>query len=95
MASPARYAEAMRRAGFEDVVTRDRNPWYRDVARGELEGLKGPLYDKVAGVVGSAYVDKNITTWEAMQKVLDSGEHRPTHLRGWKPADEDSGDEQC
>jgi hypothetical protein len=20
-----------------------------------------------------------------MQKVLDSGEHRPTHLRGWKP----------
>ena len=48
--------------------------------------LKGPLYDKVAGVVGSAYVDKNITTWEAMQKVLDSGEHRPTHLRGWKPA---------
>ena len=85
MASPARYAAAMRRAGFADVVTRDRNPWYREVARNELEGLKGPLYDKVAGVVGSAYVDKNIRTWEAMQKVLDSGEHRPTHLRGWKP----------
>ena len=87
MASPARYAAAMRRAGFADVVTRDRNPWYRDVARGELEQLKGPLYDKVAAVVGSAYVDKNIKTWEAMQKVLDSGEHRPTHLRGWKPAE--------
>jgi hypothetical protein len=27
----------------------------------------------------------NICAWEAMQKVLDSGEHRPTHLRGWKP----------
>ena len=87
MASPARYAAAMRRAGFADVVTRDRNPWYRDVARSELEQLKGPLYDKVAGVVGSAYVDKNIKTWEAMQKVLDTGEHRPTHLRGWKPAE--------
>jgi SAM-dependent methyltransferase len=86
MASPARYAQAMRRAGFTDVVTRDRNPWYRDVARRELEQLKGPLYDKVAAAVGPAYVDKNIKTWTAMQKVLDSGEHRPTHLRGWKPA---------
>ena len=86
MASPQRYAEAMRRAGFQDIAVRDRNPWYRDVARGELEALKGPLYLEVADVVGSAYVDKNIATWEAMQKVLDSGEHRPTHLRGWKPA---------
>ncbi len=85
MASPARYAQAMRRAGFVAIETRDRNPWYREVARGELARLKGPLYDHVAKAVGAAYVDKNIKTWEAMQKVLDSGEHRPTHLRGWKP----------
>ncbi len=85
MASPARYAASMQRAGFHDVTVRDRNPWYREVARRELEQLKGPLYDKVAVAVGTAYVDKNIRTWEAMQKVLDSGEHRPTHLRGWKP----------
>lgn len=85
MASPARYADAMRNAGFRDVGVRDRNPWYREVAREELARLKGPLYGAVAAVVGAAYVDKNIWTWEAMQKVLDSGEHRPTHLRGWKP----------
>ncbi|MEW6631507.1 MAG: methyltransferase domain-containing protein [Pseudomonadota bacterium] len=85
MASPARYAEAMRGAGFVDIAIRDRNPWYREVARDELARLKGPLYAKAAGAVGRAYVDKNIRTWEAMQKVLDSGEHRPTHLRGWKP----------
>ncbi|KAA3447195.1 SAM-dependent methyltransferase [Mesorhizobium sp. SARCC-RB16n] len=85
MASPARYAQAMRKAGFADVTVRDRNPWYREVARGELERLKGPLYPAVAAAVGATYVDKNIRTWEAMQKVLDSGEHRPTHLRGWKP----------
>ncbi|WP_296741863.1 class I SAM-dependent methyltransferase [Mesorhizobium sp.] len=85
MASPARYAEAMRRAGFRDITVRDRNPWYREVAREELARLKGPFYGQVAVAVGSAYVDKNIQTWEAMQKVLDSGEHRPTHLRGWKP----------
>ncbi|TYR34905.1 methyltransferase domain-containing protein [Mesorhizobium microcysteis] len=85
MASPARYRQAMERAGFVDVVTVDRNGWYREVARGELERLKGPLYDTVSAAVGSAYVDKNIRTWTAMQKVLDSGEHRPTHLRGRKP----------
>lgn len=85
MASPARYVAAMRGAGFVDVAAVDRNPWYREVARGELERLKGPLYDEVAAAVGAAYVDKNIRTWTAMQKVLDSGEHRPTHLRGRKP----------
>ncbi|TIN82187.1 MAG: SAM-dependent methyltransferase, partial [Mesorhizobium sp.] len=58
---------------------------YSEVAREELARLKGPLYQALAAAVGGAYVDKNIRTWEAMQKVLDSGEHRPTHLRGWKP----------
>lgn len=29
--------------------------------------------------------DTAIQTWEAMQKMLDSGERGPTHLRGWKP----------
>lgn len=85
MASPARYAEAMRRAGLTDITVRDRNPWYREVEREELSRLKGSLYAHAAAAVGAAYVDKNIRTWEAMQKVLDSGEHRPTHLRGWKP----------
>lgn len=87
MASPARYAAAMRRAGFVDITTVDRNPWYCEVARSELARLKGPLYDTVVAAVGAAYVDKNIKTWEAMQTVLDRGEHRPTHLRGWKPDD--------
>ena len=48
-------------------------------------GAEGPLCATVAQAVGKDYLDKNIRTWEAMQKVLDSGEHRPTHLRGWKP----------
>ncbi|RJG43795.1 methyltransferase domain-containing protein [Mesorhizobium sp. DCY119] len=85
MRSPAHYRKAMEDAGFRDIAVTDRNPWYREVARGELARLKGPLYEPVAAAVGSDYVDKNIKTWEAMQKVLDSGEHRPTHLRGWKP----------
>ena len=43
MASPARYAQAMRRAGFADVTVRDGNPWWRDGPREELNRLKGPL----------------------------------------------------
>ena len=86
MASPARYRGAMRRAGFVDVASVDRNPWYREVARSELSRLKGPMFEKASNAVGEDYVRKNIATWEAMQKVLDSGEHRPTHLRGRKPS---------
>ena len=85
MASAARYEAAMKRAGFVDVRTVNRNAWYRDVARGELERLKGPLYAPVAAAVGPDYVDKNIKTWSAMQAVLDSGEHCPTHVFGTRP----------
>lgn len=87
MKSPAQYRDALEQTGFVDVETKDRNPWYRDVARAELDRLKGPLFQKAANAVGEDYVLKNIATWEAMQKVLDSGEHRPTHLRAVKPED--------
>ncbi len=85
MGSPERYRRAMQRAGFVDIALVDRNPWYRYVAREELARLKGPLYERTVAAVGADYVDKNIVTWEAMRKVLDTGEHRPTHLRGRKP----------
>jgi len=86
MASPQRYSAAMEKAGFTAVRTIDRNPWYRNVAREELARLQGPEYDRLAALVGAAYVDKNIRTWTAMLKVLDTGEHCPTHLFGLKPA---------
>ncbi|MCF3641231.1 methyltransferase domain-containing protein [Rhizobium sp. TRM95111] len=85
MASPRRYLAAMTAAGFVDASAENRNAWYREVARGELERLRGSLYAEAAAAVGEAYVEKNIRTWAAMQKVLDSGEHCPTHLRGSKP----------
>ncbi len=80
MASPGRYEAALRKAGFENIRSRNRNLWYRNQARVELERLKGPLYQSVVAEVGEELVGKNITTWTAMIKVLDSGEHCPTHL---------------
>jgi len=85
MASAGRYQMALAAAGFDRIVLTDRNSWYRDVGRAELERLQGPLFEAAAEAVGADYVEKNIRTWSAMVKVLDTGEHRPTHLRAWKP----------
>lgn len=85
MASPMRYAQAMERAGFDGIRTENRNGWYREEAAHELNRLKTELYDQAVAMTDKAFVDKNIRTWAAMQKVLDSGEHCPTHLRAIKP----------
>lgn len=85
MASPKRYRLAMQRAGFTDIRTESRNAWYRDEAARELKRLQTELYDEAVALTGKAFVDKNIRTWAAMQKVLDSGEHCPTHLSAVKP----------
>lgn len=85
MASAARYAEAMRAAGFVDISTDSRNAWYRQHARTELAALRGPLYARAAEALGHHFVDHNIEIWKRMIVVLDKGEHCPTHLRARKP----------
>jgi ubiquinone/menaquinone biosynthesis C-methylase UbiE len=84
MASATRYLSAMQAAGFKNTKAESRNGWYREVAHQELARLQGPLHAAAVAAVGEAYVEKNIRTWKAMQKVLDTGEHCPTHLRGEK-----------
>jgi ubiquinone/menaquinone biosynthesis C-methylase UbiE len=85
MASPKRYHQAMAGAGFKDIRTESRNAWYREEARRELNRLKTDLYDEAVRITSNAFVEKNLRTWTAMQKVLDSGEHCPTHLSATKP----------
>lgn len=52
---------------------------YDDTAIRFLGALWGDGYLSPGGP------EERASTWSAMQKVLDSGEHRPTHLRGRKP----------
>jgi phosphoethanolamine N-methyltransferase len=85
MASPERYADAMRSAGFIEVSITSRNAWYREAAKQELERLRGPLGAAAAKIVGQEFVDQNIMVWSRMVPVLESGEHCPTHLRARKP----------
>jgi len=84
MASPARYHRAMAAAGLRDIEIRDRNAWYAATARRELAQLRGPLRPRLVEAVGEAETDRATGIWEAMLPVLDSGELRPTHLKGRK-----------
>jgi phosphoethanolamine N-methyltransferase len=86
MASPARYAKAMERAGFADIEIRDRNGWYLETAQHELAQIRGPLHDRLVDLVGAAETDRQTQVWEAMLVVLRSGELRPTHLKAKRPA---------
>jgi ubiquinone/menaquinone biosynthesis C-methylase UbiE len=86
MASPRRYREALRAAGFAHIELSDRNQWYRDVARDELARLQGLQHDEFVAVLGEDEVRGQIETWTAMVPVLESGEHCPHHFRGRRPA---------
>ncbi len=86
MASPQRYRRALKGAGFEEIEIVDRNPWYREKASAELDYIKGPMRQRATSDPNYvAFIDKNVAVWTAMLKVLESGEHRPTHLRAVKP----------
>lgn len=85
MASPARYERALKDAGFEDVSLSNRNPWYREVAKGELARLEGPERVAFEEMLSPDEIAGQIDTWRAMIRVLETGEHCPHHLRGRKP----------
>ncbi|MFZ1679383.1 MAG: methyltransferase domain-containing protein [Rhizobiaceae bacterium] len=85
MASPSRYRDAMERAGFVDISIASRNAWYAERATEELALMQGPMYGDAVARLGKDFVDHNIGIWSAMLPVLRTGEHCPTHLRGYKP----------
>ena len=85
MASPGVYRAALEAAGFVDLALVDRNPWYREVARSELERLRGPVGERATAIIGPEGVARQIRTWEAMVAILATGEHCPHHFRGRKP----------
>lgn len=84
MASPERYARALKDAGFEEVRTVNRNPWYLQVAREELDMIRQREVDFTARY-DADLVASNVEIWQAMIKVLETGEHCPHHLRGTRP----------
>jgi phosphoethanolamine N-methyltransferase len=86
MASAERWEKALNEAGFADVATKNRNPWYREVAKQELETLSGARRKEFEEKCGADLVAQNVAVWEAMVHVLNTGELCPHHLRARKPA---------
>ena len=85
MADVAETVAALERAGFIDIEVRDRNAWYRDLARRELAALEGELRPLVTERLGTERTAHFIANWRQMVSVLERGELRPAHLRARKP----------
>lgn len=85
MAPPENYRQALKVAGFQDIVLKDRNPWYRELAREEHAQIKGPLYHTLVKRAGQLETDRLLGVWRNMCVVLNSGELRPGHMKAVKP----------
>ena len=85
MASPTIYREALKKSGFVSIKKNNRNKWYKDEARRELEILSGPSRKSYEEITSQNFIENQINTWKAMIKVLDTGEHCPHHFRAQKP----------
>ena len=86
MASMAESTAALARAGFVEIDLRDRNDWYRDLARRELAALEGKLRPLVIERIGRERAEHFVNNWRQLMLVLEHGELRPAHLKARKPA---------
>ena len=80
MCSLQRYSKALKNAGFENIQLRDRNAWYLEVAKRELNDLQTVFYKRLIDILGKEDADATIRIWEKMVEVLATGEHRPGHF---------------
>jgi len=85
MASLEESAVALRHAGFTDVEVRDRNAWYLDLARREVEAMAGEWRPLLTASIGAARTGHFIRNWRQLVVVLERGELRPGHLKAVKP----------
>ena len=86
MANIAESTAALARAGFVEIELRDRNDWYRDLARRELAALEGELRPLVSARIGGERAEHFVNNWRQMVLVLERGELWPAHLKARKPA---------
>ena len=86
MATMAETIETLAGTSFVEIEVRDRNEWYRELARRELASLEGALRPLVTERIGAERAGHFISNWRQMVRVLERGELRPGHLKARKPA---------
>ncbi len=84
MCSLKRYEQALKNAGFIDIVIKDRNKWYLGKAKQELADIEGPLNKQVIDAIGPEETAGAIDIWKKLIGVLEIGEHRPGHIKAVK-----------
>ena len=88
MCSIGRYRDAIELAGFVDIELKDRNKWYSDLAKQEVVAMSmSPLREKIVNLIGENEATNTIEIWNKMIGVLESGEHRPGHIRARIPGE--------
>jgi phosphoethanolamine N-methyltransferase len=68
----------------DEIEARDRNAWYRDLARRELAALEGELRPLVTERIGAEKAEHFVNNWRQRVLILERGELRPTHLKARK-----------
>ena len=84
--TPEAAADALAGAGFEQIAITDRNAALRQANRAEVAILEGPARERLAALVGAEMAQQRLHGARARQAVLESGDLRPCHLNGRKPA---------
>lgn len=84
MCSLQKYKQLLELTNFTDIEIKDRNQWYLEKAKKELEDIEGPLYQKVLDVLGLEETIGAIDIWKKLIGVLEIGEHRPGHFKARK-----------
>ncbi len=75
----------LEQAGFVNVTLVDRHEWYRELARRELQEIRGPRRQEFTDALGEEATLDAIDVSEELVSVADSGELRPAHMRGQNP----------
>tara|TARA_B100000405_G_scaffold278793_1_gene221812 strand:- start:422 stop:1204 length:783 start_codon:yes stop_codon:yes gene_type:complete len=77
---------AMEGVGFSSVTMNDRNEWYQQAIRAELESLAGDNFVELAKLIGEKEAQYRRQNSQMKQGAIDDGFLRPTHFVAHKPS---------
>ena len=85
MCSLKRYSKSLIDAGFINVKLTDRNEWYLNLAKKEIEDIQVKYKAQLIKILGENDANETVEIWKKMIGVLEIGEHRPGHFMADKP----------
>jgi len=78
-------ADQLRRIGFVDICIEDRNEWYRDYSKREVERMAGEDRHHFEQLLGKEETNDWIEGTSLKSQAVAQGQLRPGHLRARKP----------